>query len=157
MKLCPRCGTNCPDEAFYCTLCGTQLPAEQQPPYGNQQPPSYNPNGQYYGNQPNQFQGNPPYGNQQYQPYPIPGQYPYSMPRKSCTMVLAIIGLIFSLLIPGVTYCCSIPGIVLANRDLRNGYDSRRARILNIIALCVAGVNSLLGVILFLSNSAYLF
>lgn len=71
-------------------------------------------------------------------------------------MVLGIIGIIFALLLPIVTYCCSIPGLVMANRDVRLGLPNQGARILNIIAIVIAAINSLLGVMLQLVNASLL-
>ena len=64
-------------------------------------------------------------------------------------MVLGIIGIIFGILLPIVTYICSIIGLVLANNEIRDGITTKTTgRVLNVVALCIAGVNSILGVIL---------
>ena len=84
--ICPKCGTNVPDNSAFCSFCGDRLagmpgrqqyaqqqydqqPYGQQQQYGQQQPYGQ----QQYGQQP---YGQQPYGQQQYgqQPY---GQTPY--------------------------------------------------------------------------------
>lgn len=60
-KICPRCGTSCPDTQAFCPSCGAQLPAAQ-PSYGQRPPQGQQP----YGQQPPY--GQPPYGQQPYGP-----------------------------------------------------------------------------------------
>ncbi len=63
------------------------------------------------------------------------------------SLVLMIIGLLFALIIPIVTYPCSIVSLVLAikNKEL---YKTKLIIILNIVALILALINSILGVLL---------
>lgn len=63
------------------------------------------------------------------------------------SLVLMIIGLLFALIIPIVTYPCSIVSLVLAikNKDL---YKTKLIIILNIVALILALINSIFGVLL---------
>ncbi len=75
--ICPKCGTNVPDNSAFCTYCGTQvsqMPGQQQynqqPQYGQQ------PYGQQQYNQQPQY-GQQPYGQQQYNQQPQYGQQPY--------------------------------------------------------------------------------
>lgn len=100
-------------------------PYPQQTPHTPQQPPSPYPQ--------------PPYGQSPYYP-------PYGQKRNSPT-VLGIVGIVFAILLPLVTYCCSIPGLVMANQDVRRGWPSQNARILNIVALSLAVVNSFIGIL----------
>ena len=63
------------------------------------------------------------------------------------SLVLMIIGLLFALIIPIVTYPCSIVSLVLAikNKEL---YKTKLIIILNIVALILALINSIFGVLL---------
>ena len=63
------------------------------------------------------------------------------------TLVLMIIGLVFSILFPLVTYPCSIISLVFAINK-RNEYKTKYAIILNIIALVIAVANSIFGVLI---------
>lgn len=62
------------------------------------------------------------------------------------SLVLGIIGMVFSVLIPLVTYACSIPGLIIAVRDKKRSYKAGGGIVLNIVALAVAVINSLLAV-----------
>ena len=111
-------------------------PTVQPPSYGQAYPPATGTTG--YG-QPSSYTGAPSYG----QP-----PYPYAqVPRKrTAPTVLGIIGIVFGILLPLVTYCCSIPGLVMANQDIRRGLPNQTGRILNIIALAVALANSVFSI-----------
>lgn len=61
------------------------------------------------------------------------------------SLILAIIGLIFSILLPVVTYPCSIVGLVMAVRK-KAEYKTTAALIMCIIGLVVAIANSAIGV-----------
>ena len=64
-------------------------------------------------------------------------------------MVLGVVGIVFALCLPLVTYACSIVGLVLANKGINEGRTTKTtARTLNIIALVIAGINSLFGAIM---------
>ena len=89
---------------------------------------------------------NAPYGQA-----PAPGYpgYPYpQQPKRNAPLVLGIVGIVFAILLPLVTYCCSIPGLVMASKDIQRGLPSQSARVLNIIALALAVANSFLGIAL---------
>ncbi len=81
-----------------------------------------------------------------------PQQMPYQIPRphksnKTATLTLGIIGLVFSILLPIVTYCCSIPGLVMARQNAYTGEKDTVGKVLNTVAICVAALNSLAAVI----------
>ena len=63
------------------------------------------------------------------------------------SMVLMIIGAVFALILPIVTYPCSIISLVMSVNK-RNTHKTTYAIVINIIALVVALINSILGVIL---------
>lgn len=58
-------------------------------------------------------------------------------------IVLGIIGIIFGILFPLVTYCVSIPSIVLSAKR-----PDKKGMVLNIIAVIIAGINSIIAVII---------
>lgn len=62
------------------------------------------------------------------------------------SLVLGIIGTVFSVLIPLVTYACSIPGLIIAVRDKKRSYKANGGIVLNIVALVIAVINSVLAV-----------
>lgn len=70
--------------------------------------------------------------------------------KKLCisSMVLGIVGIVFSAILPAAAYACSIPGLVIALSRKKKGYNSSAGTVLNIIALSIALVNSVLGVIM---------
>ena len=63
------------------------------------------------------------------------------------SLVLMIIGAVFSLLLPIVTYPCSIISLVMSITK-RHTHKTTYAIVINIIALIVAVINSALGVML---------
>ena len=142
MKICGHCGAQCDDRDVFCNSCGTAFPSDNAQQQGQQ----------YYG----QYGDMPPYQQQgQYNPYQNPYQYQqYYVPgfvpprKRTAPLVLGIIGIVFAILLPLVTYCCSIPGLVMASRDINLGAQGRGYQALNIIALVIAVINSILGVIL---------
>lgn len=69
--------------------------------------------------------------------------------KKICvsSLVLGIIGVVFSTLIPGVSFSTSIPGVVLGVVK-RKKYNSSPGIALNIVALSIAAVNSALAVLM---------
>ncbi len=80
--------------------------------------------------------------------------------RKLCvpSLVLGIVGVVFSLFLPFISYGCSIPGLALAFRNRKKEYNTKPGMILNTIALALSVVNSALGIIMtvklfFASNS----
>lgn len=79
--------------------------------------------------------------------------------KKLCvsSLVLGIIGVVFSLFVPVVAYACAIPGLVSGVKKSRQNYSASAGIVLNIIALSIAVINSVLGVVmtirLFFSDS----
>ena len=63
------------------------------------------------------------------------------------SLVLMIIGAVFSLLLPIVTYPCSIISLVMSITK-RHTHKTTYAIVINIIALVLAAANSALGVML---------
>lgn len=63
------------------------------------------------------------------------------------SLVLMIIGAVFSLLLPIVTYPCSIISLVMSISK-RHTHKTTYAIVINIIALIIAVINSALGVML---------
>lgn len=115
---------------------GAGSPYQGQAPYG-QVPPQTPPS--YYGQ--NRV---PPYIPPQQQYYP---QAPVPFRTKSSApVVLGVLGIIFSILLPIVTYPCSIVGLVIAYKDHKYGIpDTTSGMVLNIIALAIAFLNSVAG------------
>lgn len=155
MKVCQKCGTMLADDAEYCTNCGNYLQSspESQPAQGEQQqvgqqPWESQPYNNYYEQQQQPYQNPPP--SEGYPPVYQQSDYsPYTMPQKrTAPIVLGIIGLVFSFLLPIVTYPCSIVGVVMANSDNKRGAKNTSGLVLNIVALVIAALNSILGAIL---------
>lgn len=69
--------------------------------------------------------------------------------KKVCTsgIVLGIIGIVLSLFIPAAAYSCSVPGLVIAIKK-KNTHNSAAAIVLNIVAISLAGINSVCGILL---------
>ncbi|MBQ8826296.1 MAG: hypothetical protein IJ007_04315 [Oscillospiraceae bacterium] len=69
--------------------------------------------------------------------------------KKVCTssLVLGIIGLVFSFFVPAVTYSCSIPGLAIGVKN-RNTHKSSASVALNIIAITIAVINSVCAVLM---------
>lgn len=63
------------------------------------------------------------------------------------SLVLMIIGALFALILPIITYPCSIVSLVMSITK-RNTHKTTYAIVINIIALVVALANSVLGVML---------
>lgn len=61
------------------------------------------------------------------------------------SLVLMIIGALFALILPVITYPCSIVSLVMSITK-RNTHKTTYAIVINIIALVVALANSVLGV-----------
>lgn len=68
--------------------------------------------------------------------------------KKICVsgMVLGIVGIVFSFIFPAVSYSCSVTGLVMGLKK-RKTHNSTAAIALNIVALSVAAINSLCGVL----------
>lgn len=70
--------------------------------------------------------------------------------KKLCvsSLVLGIVGLIFSFIIPVVTYACAIPGLVIGLKKRKKNYSSSAGISLSIVALSLALINSVFGVLM---------
>ena len=69
--------------------------------------------------------------------------------KKVCTssLVLGIIGLVFSLFVPAVTYSCSVTGLALGLKK-RNTHKCSASIALNIVALAIAAINSVCAIVM---------
>jgi len=72
------------------------------------------------------------------------------------SLVLAIVGLVFALLLPLVAYPCLIVGLVLAVKK-RGTHKTMAALVMCIIGLIVAVVNSALGACMAVAELMYVF
>lgn len=70
--------------------------------------------------------------------------------KKLCvsSLVLGIVGLIFSFIIPVVSYACAIPGLVIGIKRRKKNYSSSAGISLSIVALSLALINSVFGVLM---------
>lgn len=70
--------------------------------------------------------------------------------KKLCvsSLVLGIVGLVFSVIVPAVSYACAIPGLVIGIKRRRRNYNSTAGVALSIIALSLALLNSVFGVLM---------
>lgn len=63
-------------------------------------------------------------------------------------LTLGIIGTVFAFILPIVTFACSIPGLVTSVKAKNRRYDANAGIALNIVAISLAGINSVIGSIL---------
>ena len=70
--------------------------------------------------------------------------------RKLCvsSLVLGIVGVVFSLIAPVAAYSCAIPGLVIGIKKSRRNYSASAGIVLNIVAISLALINSVLGIIM---------
>lgn len=70
--------------------------------------------------------------------------------KKLCvsSLVLGIVGLIFSFIVPIVSYACAIPGLVIGIKKRKKNYSSSAGISLSIVALSLALINSVFGVLM---------
>lgn len=70
--------------------------------------------------------------------------------KKLCvsSLVLSIVGLVFSFFLPVVSYACAIPGLIIGVKKRRKNYSSSAGISISIIALSIALINSVLGVVM---------
>ena len=70
--------------------------------------------------------------------------------KKLCvsSLVLGIVGLIFSFIVPVVSYACAIPGLVIGIKKRKKNYSSSAGISLSIVALSLALINSVFGVLM---------
>ncbi|MEG0614630.1 MAG: hypothetical protein RR540_02660 [Oscillospiraceae bacterium] len=64
------------------------------------------------------------------------------------SLILGIVGVVFSIVVPIVTYACSIPGLIIGLRDKKRAYRAKAGISLNIVALAIAFINSLFAVVI---------
>lgn len=70
--------------------------------------------------------------------------------KKLCvsSLVLGIVGLVFSFLLPIVSYSCAIPGLIIGIKRRKKNYNSSAGIVLSIVAVSLALINSVLGVVM---------
>ena len=70
--------------------------------------------------------------------------------KKICLsgIVLGIVGIIFSLICPAVSYSCSVPGLIITSEKKKNGFRTTASLVLNIVSLACAFANSVIAVII---------
>ena len=70
--------------------------------------------------------------------------------KKLCvsSLVLSIVGLVFSFFLPIVSYACAIPGLIIGVKKRKKNYSSSAGISLSIVALSIALINSVLGVVM---------
>lgn len=70
--------------------------------------------------------------------------------KKLCvsSLVLGIVGLVFSFLLPLVSYACAIPGLVIGLRKRKKNYSSSAGISISVVALSLALLNSILGIVM---------
>ena len=93
--------------------------------------------------------GMPPYDQQGFGMHPPPyysQNVPVEKPRHTPSFVLSIIGLIFSILFPLVTYPCSIIALVQSVK-YKQSHRTNAAFVMSVIALPIAVLNSIAGAI----------
>ncbi|MBQ2824585.1 MAG: hypothetical protein IJF18_08420 [Oscillospiraceae bacterium] len=71
------------------------------------------------------------------------------MDKKVCkaSLVLGIVGLVFSLFAPAVTYSCSVTGLAIGVKK-KDTHKCSAAIALNIVALVIAAINSVCAVVM---------
>lgn len=70
--------------------------------------------------------------------------------KKLCisSLVLGIVGLSFSFFLPLISYACAIPGLIIGIKKRKKNYSSSAGISLSIVALSIAVINSVLGVVM---------
>ncbi|MDE7303154.1 MAG: hypothetical protein K2N60_07550 [Oscillospiraceae bacterium] len=70
--------------------------------------------------------------------------------KKLCvsSLVLSIVGLVFSFILPFVSYACAIPGLIIGIKKRKKNYSSSAGISISIVALSIALINSVLGVVM---------
>jgi len=114
---CPQCQREIPDQVAHCLYCGAAAATQNNGKTAYPGQPEY-----------------PGYTGQPTQPRPL----------HVSSLVLSIIGLVFSILLPIVTYPCSIVGLVKAVKN-RATHKTTAAFVMCIIGLVVAIANSAIG------------
>lgn len=71
----------------------------------------------------------------------------YKKKKDKVSMILGIIGTAFSVIVPIVTYACSIPGLIIGIKKKKLNYNANAGIALNIVAISIAFVNSLFAAI----------
>ena len=72
----------------------------------------------------------------------------YKKKKSISSMVLGIVGIAFSLIVPIVTFACSIPGLLIALNHKKRAYQANAGIVLNIVGLSIATLNSLMAVVI---------
>lgn len=157
MITCPTCNAQIPDGYKICSICGASLeapvyPIPQTPVYEAPVQPTYQapvqPSYQAPVQPSYQAPVQNPYGQPAqpgFQPNPY-GQPMYQQPvqQNKTSMVLGIIGIVFSFLFALVGHATSIPGIVIGYKEYKkNGYKT--GLILSIIGESLSVLSSLIG------------
>ncbi len=70
--------------------------------------------------------------------------------KKLCvsSLVLGVVGLVFSFLLPLVSYACAIPGLVIGLKKRKKNYSSSAGISISVVALSLALLNSILGIVM---------
>lgn len=70
--------------------------------------------------------------------------------KKLCvsSLVLSIVGLVFAFFLPVVSYACAIPGLIIGVKKRKKNYSSSAGISISIVALSIALINSVLGVVM---------
>ena len=105
MKICNNCGSQMPDEAVVCTVCGAPLAASQVPQQPYQQQAYQQPyQQQAYQQQPYQQQAyQQPYQQQVYQqPYQQTNVQPAGSGKATASLVLGIVSIVLGSLLFGI-------------------------------------------------------
>ncbi len=99
MKICSNCGKQCVDNATFCDGCGRPFAAAPQQPY------------------------QPTYQQQPYQPqppvYPPQNQNVPQAKKTSVSLILGIVGIVFSWIFAIIGHATSIVGIVLGIKEYK--------------------------------------
>ena len=118
---------------------------QRPPPYGQSgfdgRPPYYGPP-EGLGQQPPHWQ--PGYGTN---PPPHGQDAPIVKRQHTPSLVLSIIGLVFAFLFPLVTYPCSIISLVQSMKRSKS-HDTKAAFAMSVLALPIAVINSIAGMIM---------
>ena len=167
MITCPTCNAQIPDGYKICSICGASLeapvnPIPQTPVYEAPAQPAYQAPAQPVYETPTQPAYQAPAQNPYVQPaqpgfQPNPyGQPMYQQPvqQNKTSMVLGIIGIVFSFLIALVGHATSIPGIVIGYKEYKkNGYKT--GLILSIIGESLSVLSSLIGFLTVIASLSF--
>ena len=161
-QYCHKCGSILEKGAKFCSECGagvantdfkeyeTPAPAEPvaAPAEAVHEPeaPAAEPTAAYWNSAPeekpaeNIWQTNAGGFNQMTGPAPASGQ-------KGTILILGAVSIIFSLIFPLASYVCGIVGLVMASKAIKAGENVRNGRLLCIIGLVLAVLNTVLSIV----------